>query len=1466
MLKMQAVGLVGRRGRKALAIVLILCLLVAFLAPSTGANPPPPPPKGTEWQPQSGERPPAPIPRELLTRIEPAVLKQLAEGEGTVSCIVHLKDEVDLAAVVADRMGAPERRRAVVRALQAVAERSQRELRASLDALRSQGRVRRYIPYWVFNGLAVEADREVILGLAARPEVKVIRADHKRYLEEQIWSTSQQGTGTVEWNVAKIRADLVWQALGIDGTGVVVAAMDSGVDWQHPALQTKYRGYDPHGLHKHFGNWYCATDEGYAYPGDGYGHGTHTMGTIVGGGDPAIGVAPGARWIAVKAFNDRGQAYDSWLHAGFQWLLDPDGDPGTDDAPDVVNCSWGSSDGYLETFRPDVQALRAAGIVPVFAAGNDGPSQSTIASPASFPESFAVGATHEDDHIAHFSSRGPSPWSEVKPEVCAPGVDVRSSLPGGSYGQKNGTSMAAPHVTGLAALLLQAEPSLTVTEAEQATTSTAVGLGSPIPNNDYGWGRIDAYNAVTAVSGAGFLEGTVTDSSNAAPVADALVTASPHGEGSGAEATTDTQGYYSLALAPYTYDVTATAFAYEAATASGVVVMTRTTTVQDFALDPSPVGALVGRVTELGTGAYLPATIIVSGTPVTAETDPATGLYSVDLPAETYDIRVESSGHRVGWAYDVSIVVGEETTRDFALAAAPEILLVDSGQWYGGSQIHYFEQALDDLRYLYDLWTIYEPFGQASDVPEEADLLPYDIVIWSCPEDSPGYVSAWDALTGYLDAGGRLFLTGQDIGYWDGGGSGLFWSEEYEEYLKATYVADDSGRRSLLGLPGDIFEGLAPVIEGGDGADNQRLPDEIAVADPDHATSVIRYEDDGFGGQRVGLCLPYRVLYLSFGFEGVNQRSVRGEVMERTIVWLVSPRPSVGVELSPVSQTQIGLPATAVTYAVRLRNTGDGGPTSTYELSVSGHSWPTSLGTDTVVLDCCASADVDVLVDIPPGEGWQAFDTTTLSARPEVSPTLVSTATLTTKTPAPILLVDDHRWYDVASHYEKALDDNGLAYDYWEVNDGWPWEGPSVEILQRYPNVIWFTAYDWYQPLTAEQEANLAAYLDGGGRLFLSGQDYLYVSGLTSFAQEYLGVLNYTEDMTTTLAVGEPDSLIGDSLGPYDLVYPFRNYSDVLTPTVGADVAFRGSHGLPAGLGHGTPSYRTSFFAFPFEALEAGPAERVMQRVMGWLSWLGTSRMSADRNVVASGATMTYTLSLLNDGWETVTAHVSNTLPVDTSYVPDSLSPPSASYDSFTRRVSWDGTLPADDSVFVSYQVTVTDPLPPGSSIANVADISYDEHHIAFDRWARTRVNAPDLSASSLEVDKTSAGLGDPLSYTLTLRNVGLAAASSASVVNPIPANTTYIADSLSLSGGGTAWEDGGVINWTGPVDLGSPVTIAYGVTVTAPYAGVTITNRAEVYDDDGYLVELQAQTLVPLYEFYFPAIFRCFGESPRRR
>jgi subtilisin family serine protease len=218
-------------------------------------------------------------------------------------------------------------------------------------------------------------------------------------------------------------------------------------------------------------------------PTDVSGHGTWSIGVMVGGdaGGSSVGVAPDATWIAVKIFNDRGTATSTAIHQGFQWLLDPDGNPATADAPDVVNDSWTmSASGCQLDFQPYLASLRAAGILPVFAAGNYGPLSGSSASPANNPAAFAVGATDDGDALYPYSSRGPSACSQpVYPQLVAPGVGIHTTDLYGLYADPTGTSVAAPHVAGALALLLQAFPGMSADRQAAALETARPTSGQP---------------------------------------------------------------------------------------------------------------------------------------------------------------------------------------------------------------------------------------------------------------------------------------------------------------------------------------------------------------------------------------------------------------------------------------------------------------------------------------------------------------------------------------------------------------------------------------------------------------------------------------------------------------------------------------------------------------------------------------------------------------------------------------------------------------------------------------------------------------------------------------------------------------------------------------------------------------------------------------------------------------------------
>jgi uncharacterized repeat protein (TIGR01451 family) len=1397
-----------------------------------------------------------------LAKVEPSLLKQVLEGNPADSYrfIVELMPKASLQGFP-EEISRAERQLQVVTHLQTTAQQAQAELLAFLQQQQAAGRVEGIHPFWILNGIAVTADAETLLALAARPEVRIVREDHWRRWVDQP-SAPDDGKelvqGSVEWNIARIRADLAWSALGLDGSGVTVAIMDTGVDWQHPALQAQYRGYRPGGLTIHCGNWFCTTDEGYLYPADGYGHGTHVAGTAVGGRDAAgqaIGVAPGARWIAVKTLNNQGYAYDSWIHAAFEWLMAPEGDPSL--APDVVNGSWGAPDDADETFRPDLQALRAAGIVPVFSAGNEGPGPSSLRSPASYPEAIAVGATDDLDQVTYFSSRGPSPWGEVKPEVAAPGAQVRSSLPGGTYGVYNGTSMASPHVTGLVALMLQADPDLTVDEIEAILTSTALPLSTTVPNNDSGWGRIDAYRAAAVAFQAGFVTGLVTRSPDQQPLSLAQVTAYDHGGEPQATVPVDRSGRYHLALPPGQYDLSASAFGYEPQSSLGVSIQANLTTTVDMVLVPSPAGVLWGQVTNAQTGGPVGARIIIEGTPAFTVSDPQSGQYSLVLPVGIYSVRVSQNGYRSYTVTDVEIAADQATRVDAVLAPAATLLLVDSGPWYYGSQASYFEQALDDRDYVYDLWQIRDP---ATDVPGLADLVPYQITIWSSPQDAPGLIGAGDAISNYLGLGGNLFLTGQDVGYWDDGLNGLYYHPYYGQWLKAEAIADDAGRGDVVGLPGELLQGLTLPMNGQDSARNQAAPDSIGLRDPRHAAILARYQQDGEAALRAGECQSYRAVYLAAGLEGLGDRSTRAEVMDRALSWLAAPHPAADVALYPAHQEQVWLHGTTITYTVEIQNTGHDPDQFALELSPS--SWSTSVWDETFshelaqtpMLGACQSQPLGIQVTVPPAVAWNVTDVVALTARSSADPGRTAQAVFNSRAPAPILLVDDDRWYDMEGRYEAALQANSLPYDRWTTRQP-PLSDvtPTLQRLTRYPLVIWFTGYDWYRTLTPADEDRLAAYLDTGGRLLLSSQDYLYTSGFTDFARDYLGVVGYTESLTATQLLGAVGSPIGNGLGSLSLIYPFRNWSDALKASPAAEIAFWGQHAQPAALTVEGSPWKIAFFALPLEALLPEDMALVLGRIVDWLSPLGDSSLEAARPVAAPGEEIGYTLAIRNTSSSPLSSvSLSNTVPISTSYVPGSLEGP-AEYDSLTNRFTWSGGLAANETITVAYRLQSDASLSDGAKIRNLARLT-DESGLGLDRIAATRINTPHL-ATSVKTASTELGTpGQVLTYTLFLHNDGLRPA-PAQLIDPTPLYATSLP--------GSAWASSGLLTstlealfWSGSISVGQPVTLSFPVVISPTLTGRYVLNRASLADGWGDVLTLEAHTWVAM-RLFLPLVLK---------
>lgn len=469
-------------------------------------------------------------------KVDPYVLDKLSQGK--TEFLVFLSEQADLSGVKTLATKAA-KGAYVFKVLTATAARTQKPV---LDTLKSLGA--EYKPFWVANMVWVRGGAETVNAMSLHPEVKRVHANPAVRLQYPLPSEKDalpNAISGIEWNISHVDAPSLWLA-GFTGQGIVVAGQDTGYQWDHPALKGKYRGWDG-ATAGHDYNWHDAIHSpggsacGYDAPApcDDHSHGTHTMGTMVGddGGANQIGMAPGARWIGCRNMA-QGYGTPATYAECYQWFIAPtriDGaDPNPAMAPDVINNSWSCTPGEgctdPQVLLTVVENVRAAGILTVHSAGNSGPGCGSISQPAGiYSGSFTVGSTNSTDTIASDSSRGPvtvDGSQRRKPDICAPGVGIRSSMTGSGYTTMSGTSMAAPHVAGLSVLLLSANPRIrgevdfleSIIEQSAVALFTTQGCGGDapdaVPNNVYGWGRIDAQAALVKATATGSLTVTLT--------------------------------------------------------------------------------------------------------------------------------------------------------------------------------------------------------------------------------------------------------------------------------------------------------------------------------------------------------------------------------------------------------------------------------------------------------------------------------------------------------------------------------------------------------------------------------------------------------------------------------------------------------------------------------------------------------------------------------------------------------------------------------------------------------------------------------------------------------------------------------------------------------------------------------------------------------------------------------------------
>ena len=1476
--------------------------------------------------------------------IDPALRAAMAVAPSQpISILVHLRQAAPAVSLPPESIlsGAPLDRKAratsVARSLQsAFRANGGTQLVEDLEAEVRLGRAGNLTALWLAGAVAVTATPELVARLADRADVALIDLDTAIPLVDPSptnrlsFALSQTPTlpttlpaeDLIQANLRQIHAPEVWHLLHVDGRGAIVAVLDTGVDYHHPALKTSYRGYLPgFDIPDNTANWWCkASDsmcgQGSQYPVDSEGHGTHVTGIVL--GRDGTGVAPGARWIAARTCEGE-KCQTSWILEAMQWLL------GLDDVhrPDIVNMSFGTADQLQRLdFKPSIDALTTAGILVVAAMGN---SYGLAMAPAVYPAVIGVGAVTADGTVWNAGSSGDgsgfgqSLTGEVKPDLMAPGVMITSTVPGGGLALNTGTSMATPHVTGVAALLLSAKPDLAPAQIMAILKRTAQRLGPNTPDVRAGWGLVNAYAAVASVMDVGHLAGRVVRAPDGAPVPWAQVTvALPNGDPVPmANVTVGPDGRFAVDLTPGSYLVIAEAFGYQRVTRRGIQVLSGgNVDLGDLVLEPeSPMGLFRGWLKDARTGSPIAGQLVLVDTPLPPlNSDELLG-FSQNLPVQNYQVRVQKFGYKV-LTDTVKVLAGPlPTERTYYLEPAPKILLVDGDAWTYSGAINYYRASLDRLGYLYHerrVSTNGAAPGAPDGPPTAAEMAAYDLVIWFDVLSSPAAARAGNDLAAYLAGGGRLLLSGQDALCLDAGDNAnapCYRRRSTHPYVRdqlfLRVTADNAPSRTVIGRPDGPLAGLTFQLNGPDSMDNQNMPDTMAVADDLHTALIADYAPDSTGGTAiagsatggtsigigttdvmpmasrassgtalaaaatgggagalVNRCVSHQTIALGFGFEGIRGARTRDDVLARLIGALELPPPATGLVIRPSAAIQsVAIGATA-DYTVTVHNTGR----LSVELAVSVDTarWPTTLWqggftaplSGTLRLGPCEALPFGVRVRIPATAVRGDTDTAHLALGPP-GMTPLARVDLETRTPAAVLVVDGDFDQQSEGAYLSALGQLGVGYDYWEFGRyNLAPVLPTSRTLTGYPAVIWFTGRDFIRQKTAglnpDTQRMLAGYLDAGGRLFFSSEDYLLLRGGTPYAtdhffhKDYLGVERFVSDVGAVYrgTLGGAPGAIFDGVAGCHMTSPTQDqdFSDELTPTQLAKPALLNLYGRPVATQLASRGFRSVFLAFDGGQMEPRCAVEFLRRSLDWFSPLTESAvglldtqariLEPARRTFRSGDTVRLQLTLLNNGPDDLTAvRVRWHLPAGGT--PGD--PPAGwQWDPAARALGWTGALSQTSRMAAALDFRLDPGLPARTAMQAGAEISAGGMTIT--RTVGWSVNAPNLQNASMSVpdNQRVRQYGDRVKFVLSVENTGTLASDGFTVTDTLPAGLTFLPDSLTPADAAVEALPGNVLVWHGPaLAPGRVATLSYELRV-ATHRGGWFVNRAVLAEGAG--------------------------------
>jgi serine protease AprX len=803
---------------------------------------------------------------------------------------ITMKDQIDLEALENEIsiMGHENRRSTVVNALKEFTQNDQKEVLEYFRDMERSGDVKKIRSLWINNVVATYVKKDVLTNLSSMEGIRSIDLDEERNMLLPT-STSLDPNedppriASLEWNISLINAPSVW-AQGYTGQGILVGNFDTGVNYNHWDLQDHIwvnSGEIPSNGIDDDGNGYIDDIYGYNFNGgsgdpmDGHRHGTHTAGTVAGDGSAGdtTGVAPDATIMCLKVLDNTGNGFESDVWEAIGYAIN--------EGVQVMTFSIGWSHAWSPNrpaWRSAFESALAAGVHSSVASGNEDNSYGApdnVRTPGDVPPPWlhpdqtltgglggvmTVGATNSGDNIAGFSSRGPvewdflSPWFDypynpemglIDPDVSAPGVCVTSLRHNNNSGYAscwNGTSMATPHVAGLMALMLSKSPTLTPAVMDSIIEVTAVELGSAGKDNSYGAGRINVLDAVNAVIIANSPNLTITDNT---------VTDTTGGDGDGRPE--------------------------ESESAEIVVTLQNEPGFLDASLVQATISTSDTSLTLIDSVASFPD--IPSGTSGDNGSDPFVFSVNTGIIAHwaTFYIQVTAEPNSFVTTDSFTVRIGR-----------PPILLVDDDE--GDSYEDYYTEPLDNLLLSYDQWNILSSGTPGSELDH------YSCVIWFTGDTDTLTLTPQDEsdLSSFLDGGGKLFISGQNIGE-EIGGVSFF----YISYLRAVILDANADDNLLSGVPGDpISNGLNIDIQGGNGAGNADSEDRIA---PLLGSSQIFTYTNSFGTGALRYDSgTFRVVYFAFPFEAISAGgsfASRDTVMARVMEWLCFT--TVGVEETP---------------------------------------------------------------------------------------------------------------------------------------------------------------------------------------------------------------------------------------------------------------------------------------------------------------------------------------------------------------------------------------------------------------------------------------------------------------------------------------------------------------------------------------------------------------------------------------